>query len=90
VHGGQTHLHPTARGPPLLESLRALIPLAPLHLPGGIWVSKRPGAGFRRFRRSLVSDTSFHASLPEYAARFRAPSQLYDEGYAATAFTAVL
>ena len=80
VHGGQTHLYPTRVDGQLLESLRALIPLAPLHLPGGILGIEAALARLPKVPHVACFDTSFHAGLPEYAARFALPSRLYDEG----------
>jgi acetate kinase len=80
VHGGRTHLYPTRVDSHLLESLRALIPLAPLHLPGGILGIEAALARLPKVPHVACFDTSFHAGLPEYAARFALPSRLYDEG----------
>jgi acetate kinase len=80
VHGGQAHLRPTRVDTGLVESLKTLIPLAPLHLPGGIAGIEAGLARLPKVPQVACFDTSFHANLPEYAARFALPSRLYDEG----------
>ena len=80
VHGGQAHLRPTRVDAELLESLRALIPLAPLHLPGSIVGIEAARARLPKVPHVACFDTSFHANLPEHAARFALPGRLYDEG----------
>ncbi|MFC5907664.1 acetate kinase [Streptacidiphilus monticola] len=70
VHGGTTFTAPTVITDKMVEELRELVPLAPLHNPAnitGIEVA-------RRLRPDLpqvaVFDTAFHATMPEYAARY--------------------
>ncbi|SEK35288.1 acetate kinase [Streptacidiphilus jiangxiensis] len=70
VHGGTRFTEPTLVTDEVVEQLRELIPLAPLHNPAnitGIEVA-------RKLRPDLpqvaVFDTAFHAGMPEYAARY--------------------
>ncbi|WP_354642377.1 acetate kinase [Kitasatospora camelliae] len=70
VHGGQRFTEPTLVTDEVLDHIRLLIPVAPLHNPANI-------AGIevaRRLRPDLpqvaVFDTAFHATLPEPAARY--------------------
>jgi acetate kinase len=70
VHGGTRFTKPTLITDEVVEELRELIPLAPLHNPAnitGIEVA-------RKLRPDLpqvaVFDTAFHAGMPEYAARY--------------------
>ncbi|WP_037607700.1 acetate kinase [Streptacidiphilus rugosus] len=70
VHGGTRFTEPTLLTDEVVEALRELIPLAPLHNPAnitGIEVA-------RKLRPDLpqvaVFDTAFHATMPESAARY--------------------
>ncbi|MEY9877171.1 acetate kinase [Streptacidiphilus sp. MAP12-33] len=70
VHGGTRFTEPTLITDEVVDELRELIPLAPLHNPAnitGIEVA-------RKLRPDLpqvaVFDTAFHAGMPEYAARY--------------------
>ncbi|MEY9848421.1 acetate kinase [Streptacidiphilus sp. MAP5-3] len=70
VHGGTRFTEPTLITDEVVDGLRELVPLAPLHNPAnitGIEVA-------RKLRPDLpqvaVFDTAFHATMPEYAARY--------------------
>ena len=70
VHGGTRFTAPTLITDEMVQAVRELIPLAPLHNPGnitGIEVT-------RKLRPDLpqvaVFDTAFHATMPESAARY--------------------
>jgi acetate kinase len=70
VHGGTRFTEPTLLTDKVVAGLRELIPLAPLHNPAnitGIEVA-------RKLRPDLpqvaVFDTAFHATMPEFAARY--------------------
>lgn len=70
VHGGTRFTAPTLIDDAVLEEVRALTPLAPLHNPAnltGIEVARslRPD-----LPQVAVFDTAFHATLPEAAARY--------------------
>ena len=78
VHGGTSFTAPTLITEKVLETVRALNPLAPLHNPAnitGIEVA-------RRLRPDLpqvaVFDTAFHATIPEYAARYAIDTETAD------------
>jgi acetate kinase len=67
VHGGAEFSSPTRIDDAVVEAIRALVPLAPLHNPGNL-------AGIEAARRALpealhvaVFDTAFHATLPRRA-----------------------
>jgi acetate kinase len=80
VHGGREHLSPTSIDRPLLESLKALIPLAPLHLPAAISGMEAALEHWPDLPQVACFDTSFHARMPECAARFPLPAQLFEQG----------
>ncbi|MGW7452629.1 acetate kinase [Streptomyces sp. NPDC054787] len=70
VHGGTRFTRPTVIDDEVLAEIRALIPLAPLHNPAnvtGIEVARSLRADLPQV---AVFDTAFHATIPEYAARY--------------------
>jgi acetate kinase len=76
VHGSAQFTEPIRVDDTVLESIRALTELAPLHNPGGI-------AGIEAARKSLpnvpnvaVFDTAFHHNLPAVAALYALPVEL--------------
>ena len=78
VHGGTRFTAPTIVTDEVVEAMRRLIPLAPLHNPAnitGIEVT-------RRLRPDLphvaVFDTAFHSTMPEHAARYALDAETAD------------
>ncbi|MGW0393581.1 acetate kinase [Streptomyces sp. NPDC003042] len=70
VHGGTKFTRPTVIDDEVLAEIRSLIPLAPLHNPAnvtGIEVARELRGGIPQV---AVFDTAFHATVPEYAARY--------------------
>jgi acetate kinase len=80
VHGGRAHVRPTRVDAALLESLRGLVPMAPLHLPAGIKSMEAALARLPSVPHVACFDTAFHAGMPEYAARYALPTELYEDG----------
>jgi acetate kinase len=80
VHGGRDHLAPARIDAVLLDGLRALIPLAPLHQPAAISAIEATLARLPSVPQVACFDTAFHAHIPEYAARFPLPAALYEAG----------
>jgi acetate kinase len=80
VHGGRAHLSPARVDATLLASLKALVPLAPLHMPGAITGIEAALARLPSVPQVACFDTSFHAALPEHAARLPIPARFHDEG----------
>ncbi|MQS14076.1 acetate kinase [Streptomyces kaniharaensis] len=79
VHGGMRFTEPTVITDEVLREIRRLIPVAPLHNPAnitGIEVARtlRPD-----LPQVAVFDTAFHASMPEYAARYAIDKAVADE-----------
>ncbi len=79
VHGGEYFSAPTPVDDRVVEGIRAQIPLAPLHNPGGL-------AGIETAQRLMpgianvaVFDTAFHQTMPEEAFRYAVPEWLYTE-----------
>ena len=79
THGGSGHARPVLVDDQVLEELRGLISLAPLHQPHNI-------SGIDAVRRSgglpsvACFDTAFHVTQDELVKRFALPRRLYDEG----------
>ncbi len=80
VHGGPDHTAPERLTPALLQTLRRLIPLAPLHLPGELQVIKVVTDRHPDLPQVVCFDTAFHRRMPELAQRLPLPRALWDEG----------
>ncbi|PTN36842.1 acetate kinase [Desulfonatronum sp. SC1] len=79
VHGGEAFSAPTLVDEAVIEGIKAQIPLAPLHNPGGL-------AGIETALRLIpgvpnvaVFDTAFHQTMPPEAYRYAIPKELYTE-----------
>ncbi len=78
VHGGEDFRTPVRIDRGVLQRIRDLIPLAPLHNPAsalGIAIALESAP---RISQVAVFDTAFYASLPETAWRYALPSSLAD------------
>ena len=74
VHGGDRFSSSVLVGDDLVDALRDLVPLAPLHNPAnieGIEVARRI---FADLPHVAVFDTAFHATLPEHAYTYAVPT----------------
>jgi len=79
VHGGEKFRAATIIRPEVTETIRRLIPLAPLHNPHnlrGIEVALETASGVPQV---AVFDTAFHCSLPPRALHYALPQQLYEK-----------
>jgi acetate kinase len=79
VHGGEEFTAPTRIDAAVVERIRALSPLAPLHNPAnltGIEVCLRQ---FPDMPQVAVFDTAFHQSMPAQAYRYALPEAWYRE-----------
>ena len=77
VHGGEVFQQPTLIDAKVIDTIRDLIPLAPLHNPAnllGIEVTMQQAPGVPQV---AVFDTAFHHAMPEYAYRYAIPEDLY-------------
>jgi acetate kinase len=78
VHGGEEFKKPTIINKKVIDTIRRLIPLAPLHNPAnllGIEVAMRNAP---QVPQVAVFDTAFHQSIPEHAFRYAIPQNLYE------------
>ena len=80
VHGGPYHVAPELVTPALIADLKALIPFAPLHMPGGIEGIEAVAARHPKLPQVACFDTAFHRGMPERAERFPMPRELFDAG----------
>ena len=80
VHGGADHSAPERVDGRLLADLRALVPLAPLHLPGAVAGIEAVSSRFPHLPQAACFDTAFHRRMPELAQRFALPDALWEEG----------
>jgi acetate kinase len=79
VHGGDRFKAPALINDEVLDAIRAVSPLAPLHNPHnllGIEVALRVAP---RVPQVAVFDTAFHQSMPPHAYRYALPEALYAE-----------
>jgi len=79
VHGGERFSAPTIIDDEVVDAVRALVPLAPLHNPAnlaGIEVARRMWPDVVHV---AVFDTAFHRTLPARAYRYAVPRRWYEE-----------
>ena len=67
VHGGPNHMAPEMVTPELMLTLKSLIPLAPLHLPGEIKGIDAVAEHYPGLSQVVCFDTAFHRRMPEVA-----------------------
>ncbi len=77
LHGGEKFKKSTLIDKKVLEELKQLIPLGPLHQPANIQgieacMQLMPGVP-----QVAVFDTEFHSTLPDYAYRYAIPKEAY-------------
>lgn len=77
VHGGETFTQPTLIDPAVIESIRALIPLAPLHNPANLLGIEVCRECFPQVPQAAVFDTAFHQTMPPWAYRYAVPHDWY-------------
>ncbi len=80
VHGGPhltTHQRIT---PEVFDELQRSVHFAPLHIPSALRLIKEAQKIYPKVQHFACFDTAFHRTLPEAAARFALPSDLFLEG----------
>jgi acetate kinase len=80
VHGGPrltTHQRIT---PAVLTELNGCLHFAPLHIPVALQLIERAERSYPKIPQFACFDTAFHTSIPEGAARFALPRELFEEG----------
>ena len=77
VHGGETFTHPTLIDDAVIDTIRTLIPLAPLHNPANLTGIEVARAGAPDVPQVAIFDTAFHQTLPPHAFHYAIPRELY-------------
>ncbi len=78
VHGGSELVEPTIVTDSVLEELRGLKDLAPLHIPADVAVLERVKQSLPGISVVAVFDTAFHQTLPKVASSYALPLELCD------------
>jgi acetate kinase len=79
VHGGAAFSAPVRINDAVLDTIRRLIPLAPLHNPANLLGIELCREFFPSVPQVAVFDTAFHQSMPPCAYRYAVPETLYRE-----------
>lgn len=78
VHGGEEFRQPVIIDKNVIDTIRRLIPLAPLHNPANLLGIEVALDSAPQVPQVAVFDTAFHQSLPAHAFRYAIPQNLYD------------
>jgi len=76
VHGGSFFKEPTRISKTVIEKIRSLAPLAPLHNPANLEGIEIMYTHYPTLNQVAVFDTAFHQNMPEYAALYPLPYDL--------------
>jgi acetate kinase len=79
VHGGESFSEPVVVDDAVLDVLRSLIPLAPLHNPANIEGIEAARLVWPDVPQVAVFDTAFHRTLPPHAYRYAVPAAWYHD-----------
>ena len=77
VHGGEAFREPVLIDEDVLETIRDLIPLAPLHNPANLLGIEAARQVFPGVPQVAVFDTAFHQSMPPHAFIYALPYSFY-------------
>lgn len=77
VHGGEVFSASVAVDQPVIDAIRKLIPLAPLHNPANLTGIEACREIFPSVPQVAVFDTAFHQTMPPYACRYAIPEDWY-------------
>ncbi len=80
VQGGLQHMQPAQVTDELLQSLAALMPLAPEHLPAELAAIRALIREFPQATQVLCFDTAFHQHMPFPARHYALPRDLWEAG----------
>ena len=79
VHGGERFSQPTVITTEVMETVKSLIPLAPLHNPANLTGIEVAIEIFPEATQVAVFDTAFHQTMPAQAYRYAIPNRLYED-----------
>ncbi len=77
VHGGSDFSEPTLITHEVIETIRTLIPLAPLHNPANLKGIEVIDKAYPSLPQVAIFDTAFHQTMPEHASLYPIPYELY-------------
>jgi acetate kinase len=77
VHGGEAFREPVLIDEKVMETIREIIPLAPLHNPANLLGIEAARQVFPGVPQVAVFDTAFHQSMPPHAYIYALPYSLY-------------
>jgi acetate kinase len=80
VHGGAKYAKPCIVTPEVIEDLRALVPLAPLHQPHNLGAIEAVAERMPDVPQVACFDTSFHRGQPAVAELVPLPAEIRDAG----------
>ena len=80
VHGGPRLVEHQRITPAVLDELKRCVHFAPLHIPLAIELIEQADRVYPGVPQFACFDTAFHSTIPEAAARFAIPRNLFDEG----------
>jgi acetate kinase len=78
VHGGEEFKEPTLIDENVIDTIRRLSPLAPLHNPANLLGIEVAMQSAPQVPQIAVFDTAFHQSIPIHAFRYAIPQDLYE------------
>jgi acetate kinase len=78
VHGGEEFKEPTLIDKQVIDTIRRLIPLAPLHNSPNLLGIEVATQSAPQVPQVAVFDTAFHQSIPVHAFRYAIPQDLYE------------
>ena len=76
VHGGDAFQEPALVNKEVIDTIRSLIPLAPLHNPANLEGIEVLYEKYPNLPQVVVFDTAFHQSMPEHAYTYPIPYKL--------------
>jgi acetate kinase len=79
VHGGEAFHSPTLIDKEVISTIRAMIPLAPLHNPANLSGVELALKQFQAVPQVAIFDTAFHQSMPAHAFRYALPNEMYTD-----------
>lgn len=79
VHGGEIFSAPTLITDEVVEVVRGLVPLAPLHNPANLAGVEAARSAWPDVAQVAVFDTAFHRTLPPRAYRYAVPGEWYHD-----------
>lgn len=79
VHGGERYSQPTVITQEVMQAIRDLSPLAPLHNPPNLMGIEVATEIFAQATQVAVFDTAFHQTMPPASYRYAIPDYLYQQ-----------